>query len=344
MRFSGQTAYRNSSALDQTEWFVDFLQLEYLPIRTDSFTAGIQVGRMKLSPGLYGKVIDVAAAWPTALLSEALYPNRFRSTMIHTDGISVVLDGNAGGWNIRQELMLGRFTLNGDVVQDTWFRGYGEVEDPEIRRLHYSRTEFTSPDGSLLLGGMVAAFDWHVDATATDVGTFAVDLEHMVWFLYLSKQWQAWQLDIEYARYDLEVDEIVFAAAPPCGPACQSAVATGFDAAAEAASAKSDYSSISLYYNFPGGITLYGGAGLNMEDINDPRGDDYARLTGNAAHSRYVKQVFAGARYDLTRNWSVAGLVSYFEGSRNVMGVLNENPADIHKYWTAVHVSASYRF
>lgn len=79
-------------ARESGDWFESGLEIDYLNLttqlaETESWSANVQLGRFKLSNGIYGATRDIPFTRPSIIMPQSIYHNIFREQNLRADGV-----------------------------------------------------------------------------------------------------------------------------------------------------------------------------------------------------------------------------------------------------------------
>lgn len=342
LRFTAQGAYRNSNALDDDDFFLDLLLLDYQFFEDDTRSLGGQLGRIKPRFGLYNTIADISAVWPTAVLPQAFYPSSIRSILLHIDGASVNGQWAIGDWSYRSEIHYGTVELGETFVSDRWYLGLAESPASDIEDLLQLRVEAVSPDGSLNIGIDYMEFGFDVTGRTASNTELSSTFDRYTVLLFMSKRWLHWQLDVEGLYGGQKANTTVTGSGINSG--CTGGCNQGLTFTAGESNLNSSAFYASLYRFYENGLSVYVGYGASVEDSDDPKGEAIENESGIAGQLFYLRQSYVGFRYDLTPQWSLAAKASYFQGASNLARIENSNLDQIKSHWHALNIVVSYKF
>lgn len=89
LRITGLLMSRKAGATANGKVSVDYLLVDYAPIKLEQSTVGIKVGRQKIPFGFYNETRDIAETRPSILLPQSIYFDNARQFLINADGVQL---------------------------------------------------------------------------------------------------------------------------------------------------------------------------------------------------------------------------------------------------------------
>ena len=321
---AGQVLSRNAGEMYDATLTIDFLLIDYTLYNSESGKAGVRLGRIKNSLGLYNETRDVAFTRPGIFLPEVIYFDKVRNLVLSSDGLMFYHD---------------IFTLNGNYSMIFGAGKFRVDKNVEIAYLIEDRPGKLRADGlTMLFTGFYTAADETVklglSAALSDMkyspgaGDFlqAGNTNFKYWVASAQYNQEKWSLSAEYMQEPIQWENY--------GPFFPDNEVT-----AEAFYLQSTFRllpKIEFMFRYEEGYA-------NKDDKN---GVKASALTGGfiPAFNQFSKVLTVGIRRDISPVLMVRAEYQVHEGTFILSSRENQNPADLVKDWNLLSLLASYRF
>jgi hypothetical protein len=343
--FTTQITYRNSNPLDEDDFFLDILQIDYRFHQTDNSQSGIKIGRIKHKLRLYDDVYDIASTWETALLPEATYPQRTRSALISFDGLKLHQAYDSGSRLYEINLGAGKKKIKKRILEDVYLYNIGGSEDTNTDEVYSFLVETSNHTQTQRIGFSYLYARWSPDTNFFQTVDAEIDSKNKFYNFYISQSWGLWSLEAEHVRQSQinKVKNVQFPEGPgSCSLFCQSSLSVISQLVGQLDDSRAYY--LSLHHHRPNGLKFYVSYGQSYTFDNDKRGKKLENKFGIPGHTTYLKQTTLGIHYNLNKNLSISGEVSQFEGTKNLSSKLNAETLAKNKYWQSLFLRISYSF
>ncbi len=320
LTFSAQVTARDAGKTDDGDPRLDYGFLDYRLYNSDTYSAGIRLGRAVNSQGLYNSTRDVAKTRPSIILPQSIYFDTLRNLALSSDGIYFYQDLFRGAHE---------FSTQFSYIEP-------RADDPDLEPIVLSSFRPGRFEGSSSwLANFLYDYDFgkiRLGITATQLNTdyisrsdpFLTNGEFIFSPIIFSAQYQTERVtySAEYMRRRSELKNL---GAPFDGKLNGS----GYYVQAQ--------------YRINNEWSVYTRFDNLTSDDSDRFGDIFEQNTGLSGDTRYAKDFMIGARWDINQNWLISAEYHDVEG-RGWLSLLETPANDGSRYWDLFLMSVSTRF
>jgi hypothetical protein len=321
---SAQVMLRDAGLTDTGKPRLDYALLDWNALQSVNSSAGIRIGRVKNTIGLYNDTRDVIFARPGILLPQSVYYDGagLRGIFFSSDGAQLYGSTTLG----RHELS---FSLNGALNRDFTRKerevllggsGFGPPRDDiRVRDLAFAQV-LDSYDGGRLTFGLSHA---RARLTVDPSPAFPIDAELEARLYVASLRYNAERFSItgEYMYTRSETDSRVM----------------GDTAGA------SDGGYVQFDLRLTPRWSTYARYDATFLDADDRDGSQDEARTGRPRYSRFAHDATIGANWKPDAHWGLWAEVHRIYGTATAPALDNPDGAD-DEHWTLFTVMAAYRF
>lgn len=320
---STQVMARHAGQSDTGSVKLDYAFASYTPINSESGRVSFLLGKAKLPYGLYNETRDTPAARPSILLPQSIYLDRLRDTFQSAPSAQIHAEHDLYGGTLAGQFDFFEPDLSerNSVLGLLGPSAHGSLEGrpSESARLIYQSTNerlrFALTEahirGAYRPGGGDLLRAGNID--------FAPQIVSFQW------QEERWSLAAEYLTRQMKYRD--FGAARPN----------------QDLPGKSWYAQGTWRFNPTWeGLLRYD---VYYMDSDDPKGVNFAAVTGKPAWSRYAKDRTAGVRYKFAPGWHLAGEIHNVDGTGWIPLADNPNSTTTtQRRWNMYLLQLSYQF
>jgi hypothetical protein len=321
---SAQVMVRDAGLTDTGKPRLDYALLDWNALQGVSSSAGIRIGRVKNTMGLYNDTRDVIFARPGILLPQSVYYDGagLRGIFFSSDGVQLYGSTTLG----RHEL---GFSLNGALNRD-FTRKEREVllgglglgtfpDDIRVRDLAFGQVLDSYDGGRFTFGLSYAQARLEVEPSAT----FPIDAELKARLYVASMRYNAERFSVtaEYMYTRSKTDSSVI----------------GDTAGA------SDGGYVQFDLRLTPKWSTYARYDATFLDADDRDGSDNEALTGMPRYGRFAHDLMIGASWKPDSHWGFWAEAHRIYGTATAPALDNPGGA-LDEHWTLFTVMAAYRF
>ncbi len=320
LTFSAQVTARDAGKTDDGNPRLDYGFLDYRLYNSDTYSAGIRLGRAVNAQGLYNSTRDVAKTRPSIILPQSIYFDTLRNLALSSDGIYFYQDLFRGAHE---------FSTQFSYIEP-------RADDPDLEPIVLSSFRPGRFEGSSSwLANFLYDYDFgkiRLGITATQLNTdyisrsdpFLTNGEFIFSPIIFSAQYQTERVTFS-AEYMRRRSELKNLGAP-------------FDGKLNG----SGYY-IQTQYRINNEWSVYTRFDNLTSDDSDRFGDIFEQNTGLSGDTRYAKDFMIGARWDINQNWLISAEYHDVEG-RGWLSLLETPANNGSRYWDLFLMSVSTRF
>ena len=222
LRLAGQVLSRKAGKTDDGDLRLDYGLLDWTPLYSEQWRAGMRLGRVKMPIGLYNETRDVAHTRPGILMPQSIYAESLRNIMLSADGLSLYGETRTQQGDFFLDLQGGQLR-EGDF--DDFLSAAGAPFSSNDSSTLVARLAYEKDSGRIRAGiyGMQLDIDISGDADALFPGlgayipTIAGGLRMKIHGLYAQYNGLHWSFTGEVQRVKSEVHDVTVV--PGIGPA-----------------------------------------------------------------------------------------------------------------------------
>ncbi len=320
-RLAGSLSYRYWGELAESRLSFDYAFLEYSRhFGTNKY--GIRGGRFKNEFGFYSSTRDASFTRPSIMLPQSIYPDYFRDTQLHLDGLDLfgfhylfngALDWHlsAGDTLVTDDLMI---NVNGDTV-------FGDYDSESFYAF-----DMDYQSDQLRLG--LSFYDGGVDFYRNpEYSVFTDgDIAIQTWLLSLQYRWSWFEVTAEHMWSTTKINEIYY-------PAQLGEV---------------DFDSTGYYIDLraylPYSTELFIRYDQHIADVDDRNGTRLSMMSGIPSYYGYTYDWTVGGRWFISSNWMLAMEYHHLDGASWTTPLAIRNPLSQKQDWSMFALQLSYRF
>lgn len=323
VRLSGQLLARKAGAMSDGSPRVDFAVADLSLFSSTDASVNILIGRVKNPLGLFNDTRDVAFTRPSVFLPQTIYFQSVRSLALSADGIAVRAKKFSDFGNLELQLGLGKPFVD-ENVEYAYLGGSFEGDYAARGASWVGRLMFETADEKwrLALSGADTSLEFQPEP-----GDIVPPGITEILFMVASVQYvsEEWTLSTEYV---LEPNEYRgFYGMPFSG---ESPTLEGYYA--------------QLNWHVTHNVDLMLRYEEGFVDREDRDGRHFEAATGLPAHSRYLKGIAVGARWDVTPDFMLSAEFQRSNGTAILSNRENPDASRTQRNWDMFSLSASYRF
>ncbi|WP_217426586.1 hypothetical protein [Candidatus Methylobacter favarea] len=323
---AAQGLYRNGGGSDREDFRLDFANLDYHFSLGKQATAGIRLGRVKNPFGLYNDTRDVVWTRPGVFIPQSVYFDSLalRQAMISSDGGILYNRFAVGDHALKTEFVVS------EPLDDTGGAAEFLTGIPNARGklggrpLFIGRMGYEWQEGRFRLLFSVVNLDR--DFKSATPGVSSGNLKVLYPLASAQVNLEDWSFTGEYGRITAERSGFT-----PGGVTLEN-TSESFYVQAQYRFTQ-DWSALLRYDSF-------------TANVNDRSGNHLAAMTGLPKHRFYARDLTAGLRWEVVRNWMIAGEYHSVWGTGLVSPVDNPdlNQRNGPERWDMFSIMLSYRF
>lgn len=318
LHLAGQLLYRRAGADDDGSVRLDFGLLDWgHSLERGRF--GVRLGRVKNPIGLYNETRDVAFTRPSILLPQSIYFDRVRNLELASDGGQVYLEHALGDGELLLQAGGGKPQLDNTVR--SVFVGRSALGDMD-GTIFLARALYEQDGGRLRLGVSSAWLNMDYKPASGELYPGKGDVDLQFWVFSAQYNAEKWSLTSEAVWEPIHFHDFN-------GLYTDFTVTGGYLQGS--------------YRFFPGweGFLRFDASFTDSESLS---GNRLSKISGQARHNFYTKDLAAGLRWDIRNNLMLRAEVHRIRGTNWLTIQDNLGDAQTRKDWNLFSLQASFRF
>ena len=301
---------------------LDYGLLDWTALAREQGRAGLRMGRIKTSYGLYNKTRDVPFTRPSIILPQSIYFDRTRNLTVSADGAEIYAEayGEAGSLSASFAYGLPETGTDATKVPLVGLNRPGSMESN------------LAPDLQVIYEGSGGKYRLAFTALRVDLSYKPGSADRLqggklrLVPLIFSGQYNAenWSLTGEYAMRRSTIKDF--------GPFFYNGKQDGQSYYLQGTYRLSPQWEALLRYD------------AYYADKNDRDGQEFAAATGVPGFTRFARDWTLGVRFDVTPQFMLRAEMHQIDGAGFLASQDNPNPQALRRYWNNFMLQASFRF
>lgn len=323
---AAQGLYRNAGGSDREKLRLDFANLDYHMQLNEQSTLGIRLGQVKNPFGFYNETRDMIWTRPGVTLPQSVYLDALglRQGELASDG-GVLYGRYAFGDHALSAEFLAAEPLDNTGGAPEFLTG---IQNPpgnlKGRPLFIGRTGYSWKEGRFRLMFSVVDLDRRFASSSPDTPSGRVTAFYPLGSAQLNLE--DWTFTTEYGQIN--------------------GSRNGFTPGGLTINNTAEVFYVQAQYRFTSEWTALLRYDSFTPDIDDRTGKRLSELTGMPRHRFFAKDITAGLRWEITRNWLVAAEYHRVRGTAWLSPVDNANLMEGggDEHWDLYTMMVSFRF